>query len=162
MAIQYPITIDELTKVNGVGQGKAMKFGKPFVEMIAKYVEENEIERSQDLIVKSIVNKSGLKVHIIQSIDRKLDLVDVAEAKGLKMDDIIAELESIVHAGTRVNIGYYIDQVIDEERQDEIVEYFREATDDSIDAALEDLGEEDYTEEEIRLMRVKFISEFGN
>jgi ATP-dependent DNA helicase RecQ len=162
MAIQYPITIDELTKVNGVGQGKAVKFGKPFVELIAKYVEENEIERPQDLVVKSIVNKSGLKVHIIQSIDRKLDLMDVAEAKGLKMEDIIAELESIVHAGTRVNIGYYIDEMMDEEKQEEIVDYFREAEDDSIEAALDELGEEDYSEEEVRLMRIKFISEYGN
>lgn len=162
MAIQYPITIDELTKITGVGQGKAVKFGKPFIEMIAKYVEENEVERPQDLIVKSIVNKSGLKVHIIQSIDRKLDLVDVAEAKGLKIEDIIAELESIVHAGTRVNIGYYIDEMMDEEKQEEIVDYFREAENDSLEAAIDELGEEDYTEEEIRLMRIKFISEFGN
>jgi len=162
MAIQYPVTIDELTKVNGVGQGKAVKFGKPFVDLIAKYVEENEIDRPQDLVVKSIVNKSGLKVHIIQSIDRKLDLVDVAEAKGLKIEDIIAELESIVHAGTRVNIGYYIDEMMDEEKQEEIVDYFREAENDSIEDALDELGEEDYTEEEIRLMRIKFISEFGN
>ena len=162
MAIQYPITIDELTKITGVGQGKAMKFGKPFVDMIAKYVEENEVERPQDMIVKSIVNKSGLKVHIIQSIDRKLDLVDVAEAKGLKIEDIIAELESIVHSGTRVNISYYIDEMMDEEKQEEIVDYFREAEDDSIEAALDELGEEDYSEEEVRLMRIKFISEFGN
>lgn len=162
MAIQYPITIDELTKITGVGQGKAVKFGKPFIDMIAKYVEENEVERPQDLIVKSIVNKSGLKVHIIQSIDRKLDLVDVAEAKGLKIEDIITELEAIVHSGTRVNISYYIDEMMDEEKQEEIVDYFREAQDDSIEAALDELGEEDYTEEEIRLMRIKFISEFGN
>lgn len=162
MAIQYPITIDELTRINGVGQGKATKFGKPFIEMIAKYVEENEIERAQDLLVKSIVNKSGLKVHIIQSIDRKLDLVDVAEAKGLKIEDIIAELESIVHSGTRVNISYYIDEMMDEEKQEEIVDYFRESEDDSVQSALDELGEDEYSEEEIRLMRIKFLSEFGN
>lgn len=162
MAIQYPVTMEELTRITGVGQGKAAKFGKPFVELIEKYVEENEIERPQDLIVKSIVNKSGLKVHIIQSIDRKLDLVDVAEAKGLKIEDIINELESIVHSGTRVNISYYIDEMMDEEKQEEIVDYFREAENDSVEAALEELGEEDYSEEEIRFMRIKFISEFGN
>jgi ATP-dependent DNA helicase RecQ len=157
MAIQYPVNIQELTKINGVGPGKAQKFGKPFVDMIAKYVEENEIERPQDLVVKS-----GLKVHIIQSIDRKLDLVDVAEAKGLKIDDIIAELESIVHSGTRVNINYYIDEVMDEEKQEEIEDYFREADSDSLEAAIDELGEEDYSAEEIRLVRIKFISEHGN
>lgn len=162
MAIQYPVNIQELTKINGVGPGKAQKFGKPFVDMIAKYVEENEIERPQDLVVKSIVNKSGLKVHIIQSIDRKLDLVDVAEAKGLKIEDIIAELESIVHSGTRVNINYYIDEVMDEEKQEEIEDYFREAESDSLEAAIDELGEEDYSAEEIRLVRIKFISEHGN
>ena len=162
MAIQYPVNIQELTKINGVGPGKAQKFGKPFVDMIAKYVEENEIERPQDLVVKSIVNKSGLKVHIIQSIDRKLDLVDVAEAKGLKIEDIIAELESIVHSGTRVNINYYIDEVMDEEKQEEIEDYFREAESDSLEAAIDELGEEDYSAEEIRLVRIKFISENGN
>lgn len=162
MAIQYPINMEELTKITGVGQGKAVKFGKPFVDMIAKYVEENEIDRPQDMIVKSIVNKSGLKVHIIQSIDRKLDLVDVAEAKGLKIEDIISELEAIVHSGTRVNISYYIDEMMDEEKQEEIVDYFREAENDSVEAAIDELGEEEYTEEEIRLMRIKFISEFGN
>jgi two-component SAPR family response regulator len=108
------------------------------------------------------LSKSGLKVHIIQSIDRKLDLVDVAEAKGLKIDDIIAELESIVHSGTRVNISYYIDEMLDEEKQEEIVDYFREAEDDSVQSALDELGEDEYSEEEIRLMRIKFISEFGN
>jgi ATP-dependent DNA helicase RecQ len=162
MAVQYPVNMEELTKITGVGQGKAAKFGKPFVEMIAKYVEENEIERAQDMVVKSIVNKSGLKVHIIQSIDRKLDLVDVAEAKGLKIEDIITELEAIVSSGTRVNINYYIDEMMDEEKQEEIVDYFREAEDDSVQAALDELGEEDYSEEEVRLMRIKFISEFGN
>jgi ATP-dependent DNA helicase RecQ len=162
MAIQYPVNMEELTKITGVGQGKATKFGKPFIDLIAKYVEDNEIDRPQDLVVKSIVNKSGLKVHIIQSIDRKLDLVDVAEAKGLKIEDIIAELESIVHSGTRVNISYYIDEMLDEEKQEEIVDYFREAEDDSVQSALDELGEDEYSEEEIRLMRIKFISEFGN
>ncbi|MGL4595944.1 MAG: RecQ family ATP-dependent DNA helicase, partial [Bacteroidia bacterium] len=162
MAIQYPITKDELMRINGVGSGKAAKFGAPFLDLIDKYVEENEIERPQDMLVKSIVNKSGLKVHIIQSIDRKLNLVDVAEAKGLKLDDVINEIESIVHSGTRVNINYYIDDVMDSDKQEDIIEYFREAENDSLKAALDELGEEDYSEEEVRLVRIKFISEFGN
>jgi ATP-dependent DNA helicase RecQ len=162
MAIQYPITKDELMRINGVGSGKATKFGGPFLDLISKYVEENEIERPQDMLVKSIVNKSGLKVHIIQSIDRKLNLVDVAEAKGLKIDDVISEIESIVHSGTRVNINYYIDDVMDSDKQDDIIEYFREAENDSLQAALDELGEDDYSEEEVRLVRIKFISEFGN
>jgi ATP-dependent DNA helicase RecQ len=162
MAIQYPVTIEELTHITGVGPGKAQKFGKPFVDLIAKYVEENEIERPMDMVVKSVVNKSGLKVHIIQSIDRKLNLEDVADAKGLSMNDMLTELETIVASGTRVNIAYYIDQVVDEEKQTEVYDYFRESDSDSVLAASKELGENDYTEEEIRLMRIKFISEFGN
>jgi ATP-dependent DNA helicase RecQ len=161
MAIQYPISMDELTRINGVGAGKATKFGKPFIDLIAKYVEDNEIERPQDMVVKSVVNKSGLKVHIIQSIDRKLDLGDVADAKGLKIDDVINEIESIVHSGTRVNINYYIDSLIDADKQEEIVDYFKEAESDSIEEAVNDLGS-DFSDEEIRLMRIKFISDFGN
>jgi ATP-dependent DNA helicase RecQ len=162
MAIQYPVTMDEMTRITGVGQGKAMKFGKPFIDMIAKYVEENEIERPQDLLVKSIINKSGLKVHIIQSIDRKLDLVDVAEAKGLKLDDLITEIETIVQSGTKVNINYYIDDMMDSDKQEEIVDYFKESESDSLEEAVAELGEEDFTQEEIRLVRIKFLSEFGN
>jgi len=162
MAIQYPVNIEELTHITGVGPGKAQKFGKPFVDAIAKYVEENEIERPMDMVVKSVVNKSGLKVYIIQSIDRKLSLEDVAGAKGLSMNDLITELETIVASGTRVNISYYIDQVIDEEKQLEVYDYFRESESDSVAEALKELGENDYTEEEIRLMRIKFLSEFGN
>lgn len=162
MAIQYPVTMDEMTRITGVGSGKAVKFGGPFIEMIAKYVEDNDIERPQDMLVKSIVNKSGLKVHIIQSIDRKLDLADVASAKGLKVDDVISEIETIVHSGTRVNINYYIDRVVDSEKQEEIIEYFRESESDSIKEALDELGEEDFSEEEVRLVRIRFMSEFGN
>lgn len=162
MAIQYPVNMDEMTRITGVGSGKAAKFGGPFIDMIAKYVEDNDIERPQDMLVKSIVNKSGLKVHIIQSIDRKLDLADVASAKGLKVDDVISEIETIVHSGTRVNINYYIDRVVDSEKQEEIIEYFRESESDSIKEALDELGEEDFSEEEVRLVRIRFMSEFGN
>jgi ATP-dependent DNA helicase RecQ len=162
MAIQYPIKIDELVAITGVGQGKAQKFGKPFVELISKYVEENEIERPSDMVVKSIVNKSGLKVYIIQSIDRKLPLEDVAKAKGLSLSDLITELESIVHSGTKVNISYYINEILDEDRQDEVTDYFKTSSSDSISAALKELGENEYSEEEIRLMHIKFMSEFGN
>ncbi|MFN5325461.1 MAG: DNA helicase RecQ [Bacteroidota bacterium] len=162
MAIQYPITLDELKNIAGVGPGKAQKFGKPFVDLISRYVEENEIERPMDLVVKSVVNKSGLKVYIIQNIDRKISLEDLAEAKGISVSDIISEIESIVSSGTRIDINYYINEVLDEDRQDEVYDYFRTAQTDSIEDALESLGEEDYSEEEIRLMRIRFMSEMAN
>lgn len=162
MAIQYPVNMEELTRITGVGNGKAGKYGKPFTELISKYVEENEIERAQDMIVKSVANKSAIKVHLIQNIDRKLSLEDIAKSKGLSLKEIIHELETIVLSGTKVNINYYIDEVIDEDKQDEMYDYFRESEDDSIESALTELGEANYSEEDVRLMRIKFISEFGN
>jgi ATP-dependent DNA helicase RecQ len=162
MAIQYPIKMEELVNITGVGQGKAQKFGKPFLDLITKYVEENEIERPSDMVVKSVVNKSGLKVHIIQSIDRKLPLEDVANAKGLSLADLIGEIESIVSSGTKVNIAYYLNDTIDDDKQQEALQYFKESNTDSVSAAMSELGENDYTEEEIRLMRIRFMSEFGN
>jgi len=162
MAIQYPVKIDELTKIGGVGAGKAAKYGKPFVELIKKYVEENEIERPVDMVIKSVVNKSGLKVYIIQNIDRKINLRDMARSKSLSMQDLLTEIETIVESGTRVNIDYFIQNEIDEEKQEEIIEYFRESATDSVSAALKELGENDYEEEEIRIMRIKFLSDFGN
>ncbi len=162
MAINYPIKMDELVNITGVGQGKAQKFGKPFLDLIAKYVEENEIDRPLDMVVKSIVNKSGLKVYIIQSIDRKLPLEDVAGAKGLSLADLITEIESIVSSGTKVNIAYYINDILDDDKQQEALQYFKESESDSIQEALKELGEEEYSEEEMRLMRIKFMSEFGN
>ena len=162
MATNYPISIDELKNITGVGAGKATKYGKPFVDLIKKYVEDNEIERPMDLVVKSVVNKSGLKVYIIQNIDRKISLEDMADAKGLKLGEMISEIETIVASGTRIDIQYYINEVIDEERQDEVFEYFRTAESDSVADALKELGEDNYTEDEIRLMRIKFMSELGN
>lgn len=163
MALNYPVTKVELSRMTGVSSGKAGRYGKEFAELIKKYVEENEIERPQDLLVKSIVNKSGLKVSIIQSIDRKIPLDVVAESKKISMDDMLTELESIVHSGTRINIGYYIDQILDTSHQEDIFLYFKEdAENESIEAAIEELGEEDYSVEDIRLVRIKFISEVGN
>ena len=162
MAIQYPITLDEMKNIIGVGTGKALKYGKPFMELIAKYVEENEIERPQDVLVKSVVNKSGQKVYIIQSIDRKLSLEDIGKSKGLKINEVIKEIENIVDAGTKVNIDYYLDETIDEEYQDEVLEYFGEAESDDIQEALEELGEDVYTEEMIRLVRIKYMSDVAN
>lgn len=162
MAIQYPIKIDELTKIGGVGAGKATKYGKPFVELIKKYVEENEIERPVDMVIKSVVNKSGLKVYIIQNIDRKINLRDMARSKNLSMQDLLTEIETIVESGTKVNIDYFIQNEIDEEKQEEIINYFRESETDSVVEAMKELGENDYEEEEIRVMRIKFLSDFGN
>jgi len=161
MCFQYPITIEELTNIQGVGNGKASRYGSPFVALIKHYVEENDIERPQDMVMKSLVNKSGLKVQLIQNIDRKLPLEDIGRSQGKSMDEVIEEFEAIVSSGTRVNINYYIDDILDPENQDEIYEYFSEAeTDDLIQAYEEFDG--DYTEEELRLMRIKFMSEMAN
>lgn len=162
MSIQYPINLEELQSIQGVGQGKARRYGKEFVELIARYVEENEIERPEDMVVRTVANKSKLKVFIIQSIDRKLSFEDIADSKGVEVRDVISEVEAIVHSGTRLNIDYYIDDVLDEDHQDEIFEYFRESHNDSVQSALDELGEDEYSEEDIRLMRIKFLSDMGN
>lgn len=162
MAIQYPITIDELKNIVGVGSGKAVKYGKPFIDLISRYVEENEIERPMDMIVKSVVNKSGQKVYIIQNIDRKIAIDGIAEAKGIAMDVILSEIESIVASGTKLDISYYINEVIDEEKQDIIYDYFKHSETDSLQEALKELGEDEFTVEEVRLVRIKFMSEIAN
>ncbi|MDR0969072.1 MAG: DNA helicase RecQ [Lentimicrobiaceae bacterium] len=162
MAIQYPVTQEELTQIMGVGVGKAAKYGEPFLKLIKQYVEDNEIIRPNDMVVKSIVNKSGLKVYIIQSIDRKIPLEDIANAKNLSFDELLTEIESIVASGTRLDINYYIEEYIDEYHQEEIYDYFHKAESDSIEKALLELGEPEFSEEEIRLMRIKFMSEIGN
>jgi ATP-dependent DNA helicase RecQ len=162
MAIQYPISLDELQNISGVGAGKAQRYGKEFVEVIRMYVDEKEIIRPLDMVVKSVVNKSGIKVYIIQSIDMKRSLEDIAEAKGLEMNELISEIEAIVNSGTRLNIDYYINNIIDDERQHDIYTYFREeAETDALEEAIKELGNE-FEEEEIRLMRIKFLSEMGN
>lgn len=161
MSFHYPITIEELSNISGVGQGKAKRYGRPFLALIEDYVEENEIDRPQDLVVKSVVNKSGLKVQLIQNIDRKLSLESICNAQGISMDEIIEEIEVIVNSGTRVNIGYYIDEMLDEDNQEEIYDYFSEAESDSIADAYEEF-DGDYSEEELRLMRIKFMSEMAN
>lgn len=157
MTIHYPMNLQELGNIPGVGQAKAMKFGQPFCELITKYVKENEIERPVDLVVKTMGNNSGMKLYIVQSIDRKLGLDVIADGKGLEMDELLTEMEKIVNSGTKLNIDYYIDENIDEDARDDIYEYFREAETDSLEEAIKELGEDDYTEEEIRLMRIKFI-----
>jgi ATP-dependent DNA helicase RecQ len=162
MAIQYPIKEEELQNIVGVGAGKAKKYGGEFVNVIKEYVEDKDILRPQDMVVKSVVNKSGVKVYIIQNIDRKLPLDDIAHAKSLDMKDLIDEIEAIVGSGTKLNIDYYLNEIMDEEKLDEIYEYFREAETESIDEALAELGEEYFSEEEIRLVRIKFFSELAN
>ncbi len=162
MAIQYPITMDEMKNIVGVGEGKAKKFGQPFIDLIITYVNENEIERPQDMVVKSVINKSSLKVFIIQSIDRKIPLEDICNAKGMEFDEILNELEAIVYSGTKINLSYAISQVIDEDKQAEAYDYFRTADSDNLTDALKKLGEDDYSLDEIRLMRLKFLSEMGN
>jgi ATP-dependent DNA helicase RecQ len=162
MAIQYPITFDELHQITGVGVGKAQKYGEPFLKLIEQYVEENDIIRPNDMVVKSVINKSGLKVYIIHNIDRKLALEDIATAKSLTISELLTEIERIVSSGTKLDINYYIDEYVDEYHQEEIYNYFHEADSDSVEDALAELGEDEYTEEEIRLMRIKFMSEVGN
>ena len=162
MAVQYPITIEEMQNITGVGVGKARKFGEEFVKLIKAYVEEKEIIRPQDMIVKSVGNKSGNKIFIIQSIDRKMDFEDIARAKDLDFDELLTEIEGIVNSGTKLDISYYLRDFMDEDKIEDIYLYFKEdAESDSLDAAIEELGA-DYTEEEIRLVRIKFMCEQGN
>ncbi|MDB5011105.1 MAG: ATP-dependent helicase RecQ [Mucilaginibacter sp.] len=162
MCTHYPITTEELKQISGVGAGKALKFGAPFVDLIKKYVEDNDIDRPIDMVIKSAANKSALKVFIIQNIDRHLNLDDIAASKGLTYEEVLKEVETIVNSGTKLNLNYYIDEVIDEDKQEEVFDYFRTAEIDSIDDALVELGSDDYTREEVQLMRIKFISELGN
>ncbi|MEJ7692137.1 DNA helicase RecQ [Daejeonella sp.] len=162
MCTHYPVSLDELKQIQGVGSGKAMKFGQPFIDLIKKYVDENDIDRPIDLVIKSAANKSALKVSIIQNIDRQIALEDIASAKGISYDEILKELETIVNSGTKLNLNYYIDEIIEEDRQDEVFDYFRGSEVDSIDNALAELGDDDYTREEVQLMRIKFLSELGN
>ncbi len=162
MAIQYPINNEELQNIVGVGTGKAQRYGKEFTEIIKAYVEEKEIIRPQDMVVRSVVNKSGMKVFIIQSIDRKMNLEDIASSKGITLNDLLTEIEAIVNSGTKLNIDYYIDEILDEEHQQEVYDYFREAESESVADALAELGDDEYSEEDLRLMRIKFLSEMGN
>ncbi|MFD2890976.1 DNA helicase RecQ [Flavobacterium chuncheonense] len=161
MSLKYPITIDEMGSIHGVGEGKAKKYGKEFVDLIARYVEDNDIMRPDDLVVKSTGANSGLKLYIIQNVDRKLALDDIAKAKGLEMDDLLKEMEQIVYSGTKLNISYWVDDVLDEDQQEEIHDYFMDSESDSIKDALEEFDGE-YDTEELRLMRIKFISEVAN
>jgi ATP-dependent DNA helicase RecQ len=161
MCFQYPITMDELTNIQGVGNGKATRYGAPFLALIQNYVDENEVERPQDMVVKSIINKSGLKVQLIQNIDRKLPLEDIGAAQGKSLEEVIEEIEAIVSSGTRVNINYYINDLLDPENQEEIYDYFSEAQTDDVKEAYKEF-DGDYSEQELRLMRIKFMSEMAN
>ena len=161
MATIYPVTLEELQNIPGVGSGKAKRYGEEFCKLIKKHCEENEIERPEDLRVRTVANKSKLKVSIIQSIDRKVALDDIAVAKGIEFSELLDEVEAIVYSGTKLNIDYFLDEVMDEDHMDDIYDYFKESTTDSLDEAFDELGDE-YTEDEIRLVRIKFISEMAN
>lgn len=161
MATTYPITIEELQNIPGVGAGKAKRYGDDFIKVIKTHVEENEIERPEDLRVRSVANKSKLKISIIQGIDRKIPLDALAESKELEFNELLDEIEAIVYSGTKISINYFLDEIMDDERQEDIFEYFKESESDDLKSAFDELGNE-YSEEEIRLMRIKFLSEMGN
>jgi len=161
MATTYPVTIDELQNITGVGAGKAKRYGEEFCKLIKRHCEENEIERPEDLRVRTVANKSKMKVSIIQAIDRKVALDDIAMSKGIEFDELLDEVESIVYSGTKLNIDYFLNEIMDQDHMLDIYDYFKESTTDDIDEAMDELGE-DYTEEEIRLVRIKFISEMAN
>lgn len=161
MALKYPVNVEELLNIHGVGEGKAKKYGTPFLQLIQQYVEENDIIRPDDLVVKSTGANSALKLYVIQNIDRKLPLDDIASAKGISMDDLIKEMEQIVYMGTKLNLDYWIDEILDEDQQEELQDYFLEAQDDKISHAMEEF-DGDYEDDEIRLYRIKFISDVAN
>jgi ATP-dependent DNA helicase RecQ len=161
MATIYPVTLEELQNIPGVGAGKAKRYGTEFCKLIKKHCEENEIDRPEDLRIRTVANKSKLKVSIIQAIDRKVALDDIALSKGIDFGELLDEIEAIVYSGTKLNIDYFLEDIMDEDHMEDIYDYFKESVTDSIDDAQEELGN-DYTEEEIRLVRIKFISEMAN
>ena len=161
MATIYPITLDELQNIPGVGAGKAKRYGEEFCKLIKRHCEENEIERPEDLRVRTVANKSKMKVAIIQAIDRKVALDDIAMSKGIEFEELLDEIEAIVYSGTKLNIDYFLEDIMDEDHLLDIYDYFKESTTDNIDDALDELGD-DFTEEEVRLVRIKFISEMAN
>ncbi|UXP33209.1 DNA helicase RecQ [Reichenbachiella agarivorans] len=162
MATTYPTNNEDLAQINGVGVGKVAKFGKPFVDLISKYVKENDLTTASDVVIKSAINKSKIKIFLIQQIDRKVDLEEIAEIKNMTFDAVIAEIENICYSGTKLNLDYYIDSFIDEDRQDDLLDYFLTAETDDIEVAMEELEYDGYSEEEVRLMRIKFMSEYAN
>jgi ATP-dependent DNA helicase RecQ len=161
MATIYPVTLEELQNIPGVGAGKAKRYGEEFCKLIKRHCQENEIERPEDLRVRTVANKSKMKVAIIQAIDRKVALDDIALSKGIEFEELLDEVEAIVYSGTKLNIDYFLDEIMDEDHLEDIYEYFKESTTDDINTALNELGDE-YSEEEIRLVRIKFISEMAN
>lgn len=162
MATTYPVTMEELQNIPGVGAGKAKRYGEEFLKVIKEHVKENDIIRPEDLRVRTVAKKSQLKVSIIQAIDRKIALDDIALSKGLDFNEMLEELEAIVYSGTKININYFLEEVMDPDKVDEIFDYFNNAETDKLNEALDELGEDDFTETEIRLVRIKFLSEVGN
>ena len=162
MATLYPTTLQELEKCQGVSKGKALKYGKPFVEMIAKYVEENEIEKPDDFVMKSVANKANNKIYIIQNVDKKIPLETIARNKSLRLDELLEEMETIAASGTKLNLDYAIDEWLDEYDQEEIIEYFKNCETSSLQIAQQELSENNYTWEQLKIMRIKFLSVYGN
>ena len=162
MATMYPTTIQELEKCQGVSKGKAMRYGKKFVEVVAKYVEENEIERPDDFVVKGVVNKNNNKIFIIQNVDKKIPLETIARNKDLKINELMEEMETIVASGTKLNLDYAIEEMVDEYEQEEIIDYFKACETSSLQIAQEELADSSYTWEQLKIMRIKFLSVFGN
>ena len=160
MATTYPVTIEELANISGVGSGKARRYGKEFVDIIRRHVEDNEIERPEDMVVRTVANKSKVKISIIHSIDRKIPLDEIAQSKGMEMSEMIDEIEAILNSGTKININYYVDEILDEDIQQDLYDYFKESESGNLEEACREFGDE-CSEDEIRLMRIKFISEMG-
>jgi len=161
MATMYPTTLDELVKCQGVSKGKADKFGKPFVKLIAKYVEDNNIERPDDFVMKSVVNKSGNKVYIIQQTDKKIPLETIAKNKSLRLDELLEQMETIAASGTKLNLDYAIDEMLDEYEQEEILDYFKQCETSSLQIAQQEMAEGNFTWEQLKIMRIKFLAQYG-
>ena len=162
MANQYPITFEELAQIQGVGVSKAKKYGQEFIDVIKEYVEENEIERAVDLVVRTVANKKNNKIYIIQSLDKKMNLDDIARGKTLTIDELLSEIENIVESGTKINLSHIIDEMMDEDELNEIHDFFKTTEDFSFDEARQEFDEDEFNDDEIRILRIDFISKVGN